>query len=89
MAIDIENIIRACVTVFALTLLIITLISYRRSKNVKLLLISAVFVVFIVKGIVLSLGLFIGSVEEIYTGQFAGLLDLLILILLFLATLKR
>ena len=89
---EIESIvISASVTIFSLGLLLISLISYKKHKNPKLLFISFVFVVLLVKGIVLSIGLFYpeSSINFILLDKYSGLFDLIILILLFIATLKR
>jgi hypothetical protein len=51
-------VIDACITIFALGLLIVSILSYRKYKNLKLLFVSLVFLVFLIKGILLSLGLF-------------------------------
>jgi hypothetical protein len=83
-----ENIIRAFVTVFALALLIIALLSYRRAKNPKLLIIGSAFALFFIKGVLLSYGLFFKEIEELIT-PFSSLFDLAILLVLFSATLKR
>ena len=82
-------IIDACITVFSLGLLIVSLLSYRKYKNVKLLFVSIVFFVFFVKGIVFSLGLFNNQFAGILSNPYIGLFDLLVLVLLFMATLKR
>ena len=88
-----ENIIlAACITVFSLGLLCVSLFSYRKYKNNKLLFVSLVFLLFLVKGILLSLfnlQMFSQDVGGIFSNPFSGLLDLLILIFLFIATLKR
>jgi len=70
-------------------LLAVSLASYRKYKNLKLLFVSFVFIVFFIKGILLSLGLFNEDIASILTSTYAGLFDLAILILLFIATLKR
>jgi hypothetical protein len=81
----------AFVTNFSLGLLFVSILSYRRHKNVKLLFVCVVFLLFLIKGIILSLGLIyeeeLSSIVSsvIYTGLF----DLLVLILLFAATLRR
>ncbi len=82
-------IIAACITVFALGLLFISLLSYHRSKNIKLLFISLVFMVLLIRGILLSVSLFNEQLKPLVTMPYAGLLDLTMLILLFIATLKR
>ena len=80
-------IINARITIFSLGLLIVSILSYRKYKNVKLIFVSIVFLVFLIKGILLSLGLFY---EEIaISSPYNELFDLIIIILLFMATLKR
>jgi len=87
---DIESIvIFAFITVFSLGLLIVSLLSYRKYKNTKLLFVSAVFLVFLIKGVLFSLGLFYSQIADILSSSYAGLFDLIILVLLFIATLKR
>ena len=81
--------ISACVTIFSLGLLIITLISYNKSKNIKLLFVSIVFIILLVKGIILSLSIFVEDFENIITIPLIGFFDLIILLALFVATLKR
>ena len=49
--------ISAFVTIFSLGLLLISIISYWRHKNVKLIFVSVVFLLFLIKGILLSIGL--------------------------------
>ena len=82
-------IIGACITTFALGLFIVSLISYRKYNNKKLLFVSLVFVIFIVKGVMLSLSLFSAEFADFMSNPLIGLFDLVILILLFMATLKR
>jgi len=85
----INIIIAASVTVFSLGLLIISLISYNRSKNLKLLFVSMVFIILLIRGFLLSYSLFTEDFDMFVTMPFTGFLDLLILIFLFIATLKR
>jgi len=86
---EIQSIVSAFVTIFALGLLVVSLASYRRHKRVKLLFVCFVFVVFLVKGVLLSLGLFYEDIVFFTSPAYFGLFDVIILILLFLATLKR
>ena len=87
---EIESIIiNACITIFSLGLLIVSLLSYRKYKNAKLLFVSIVFFVFFVKGIVFSLSLFTVQLGDIASNPYIGLFDFAILVLLFMATLKR
>ncbi len=86
----IENIaISASVTVLALGLLIVSLISYKKHRTSKMIFISIVFAIFLIKGILFSLGAFYNQLVVITQNQYLGLFDLLILVTLFLATLKR
>ena len=91
--VSIEQIIlSACVTIFSLGLLVVSLASYRRYRNGKLLVVSTVFFVFLVKGVLMSLSLFspgFSVFDVLVSGSYNGLLDLVILVLLFVATLKR
>jgi len=82
-------IIDACITIFALGLLIVSLLSYRKYKNTKLIFVSLVFLVFFLKGIMLSISLFYEQLSGFISNPYFRLLDLFVLILLFIATLKR
>lgn len=86
-----QIILTSCVTVIALGMFIVSLLSYRTYKNKKLLFVSLAVLVFLLKGILQSLYLFgiIEGLPVIYANPFTGLLDLIILVLLFAATLKR
>lgn len=90
---EIEGIIiSAVVTIFSVGLLVVSLLSYKKYKNVKLLFISLVFIVFLIKGILFSLSLFYPSFTELDMMLFSiysGMFDVVVLILLFVATLKR
>ena len=82
--------ISAFVTIFAFGLLLISLASYKRYKNLKLLFVSFVFLLFLVKGLLLSVGLIYDEFSELISNiVFTGLVDLLMLVLLFIATLRR
>ena len=84
-----DIIISAFVTIFSLGLLVVSLASYRKYKNLKLLFVSIVFFVLLIKGILLSLSLFSDEIIMLNSVFYTGLFDLIILILLFMATLKR
>ena len=84
-----DIIVSAFVMVFSLGLLAVSLASFYRYRNSKLLLVSVVFLVFLIKGILLSLGLFFHEIAVFGSVVSVGFFDLVILILLFGATLKR
>jgi len=77
------------VTVFSVGLLSISLYSYRKSKNMKLLAVSCVFLVFLVKGILLSIGVLFPDSGMPSASLWFVVFDVIILLLLFIATLKR
>jgi hypothetical protein len=79
----------AFITIFSLGLLTISLASYRKHKNTKLIFVSVVFLIFFIKGVILSLSLFIDPLGVFQSVIPIGLFDVIILMLLFLATLKR
>jgi hypothetical protein len=85
----IENLVFAFIVILSFALAIIALMAFRRARKMKILFIAVAFVLFFIKGILFTVqlstealgeeGLFIGS----------GLLDIGILLIIFLATLKR
>jgi hypothetical protein len=81
-------IISACITIFSIGLLTISLTSYRKYHTGKLLVISLVFIVFLLQGLLLSLSLFFPKIVSVPL-VFFSFLDLIVLVLLFIATLKR
>ncbi len=84
-----DIIISAFVTIFSVGLLAVSLASYKKYKNLKLLFVSLVFLIFLIKGILLSIGLFYDEILIVHSMPYSGLFDLIILLLLFIATLKR
>ena len=86
----IENIIiYAFITIFSIGLFSISILSYNKSKNKKLLFVSIVFLLFFIKGINLSLSLFFTELKTYITIPILAVFDLLVLFLLFIATLKK
>ena len=65
-----DSIISAFITIFSVGLLAVSLASYRKYKNLKLLFVSFVFVVFFIKGILLSFGLFNEDIASILTSTY-------------------
>jgi len=84
-----DIVISAFITIFSLGLLVVSLASYKKYKNLKLLFVSIVFFIFLLKGVILSLSLFYDEAIILTSNTYAGPIDLIILILLFIATLKR
>jgi hypothetical protein len=84
--VNVVSILSACITIFSLGLLIIALLSYRHSKNMKIMLVGSVFIFFLIKGLLLSVNVFLGEIPDILV--YLGFFDVIILVLLFVATLK-
>lgn len=76
-------------TVFSLGLVIISMISYRKSKNKKILFVSIVLLLFFIKNLFLSFFLFTGQIQNDFTILALELFDLLILVFLFIAVLTK
>jgi len=76
-------------TVFSLGLTIISLISYHKSKNKKILFVSIVLLLFFIKNLLLSFFLFTGQIQNDITILALELFDLLILVFLFIAVLSK
>ena len=84
-----DLLINAFITMFALGLLLVALFSYRKYHNMKLLFIASVFILFFIKAVLFSYGLFNEDLIPLLASSYFRLFDLGILILLFLAALKR
>jgi hypothetical protein len=84
-----QIIISAFITIFSVGLLAVSFASYRKYNNQKLLFVSLVFFIFLIKGILLSLQLFYPGLLPFSDLLITGFFDLCILVLLFIATLKR
>lgn len=82
-------IIFACITIFALVLFIVSILSYWKYKNVKLFFIGVVFLFFLVRGILLSLSLLNEDILKIVSSTYIWLFDLVILAILYITSLKR
>lgn len=76
-------------TIFSFGLWIISILSYWKSKNKKILFVSIVFLLFLLKGVLLSLSIFLIDLQEFLSITFFAVADLLILFLLFVAVLKK
>lgn len=83
---DVENLLEvlvAFVLILAIFLLVFSFISYRHTGSRKMLFVMGVFVLFTLKGIIMSLSLFT-NIVELEMDPALVLLDLFILITLYL-----
>jgi hypothetical protein len=73
------------ITVVSFVLCVVTILSYRRYKIQKLIFISMVFFFFFIRATLLSIGLFVDQIGLITTSGYFWVVDLLILLLLYVA----
>jgi hypothetical protein len=85
---ELVNFLIAWVTVFSLALFVIGFLSYRRTGNPKLLAVSTAFLLYFIKGVVMALGLYFPNIVGVTTELPSILLDVLILLTLYYATVR-
>jgi hypothetical protein len=86
--IAVENVIFPLFTTLAAALLLISFLAYRRSGSKKMLILSGVFLIFLTKGVIISISLWI-DLMSIYWMFMIGIgIDSLALILLYISTLR-
>ena len=74
----IQDVLLAWITLFAAALLVIAVISYRRTGNPKIMYIAAGFGLFFMKALIMSIALYTGHMDV--SPKFVVFLDLLIII---------
>ena len=79
----------ASITVTSLILLILSLFTYRKYRNFKLIFICSILALFLIKGIIFTLVVFNFNINFLDSLRNLWMFDLIILILLYLASLKR
>jgi len=92
----VQDVLIACIFILALSLLSIAGLSYKRTKNRKILIITGAFAFFFVKSIILSVSLYIGILSSdnlpptfVIPFDFLLFFDFIILLLLYFAVFKR
>ncbi|MCK5559347.1 MAG: hypothetical protein KAJ51_02095 [Thermoplasmata archaeon] len=92
----VQDILIALITILALVLLIIAAMAYSRTRNKKILMITAGFGAFFIKGLILSVGLYSGMLssdkipsEFVVPFDILLFLDFLILLLLYFSVFKK
>lgn len=83
------TILSACITLCAVVLFTISIASYRKHKNKRLLFVSIVFFLFLIKGVLMSLTVFIEQLMFLEYNLYFATLDLIMLLILFIAVLKE
>jgi len=84
-----ENIVAAGVSVLAFALTVIGGLAYRRARERSLLILTAAFAVFFMKGLALSAYLFLGVTDLTTLFLVVGGFDAAILALFYVFTLRR
>lgn len=92
----VQDILIPCIMLLGLTLLIIAGLSYKRTRNNKILMIAIAFSCFFIKGVILSIGLYVGMLSSdslppsfVIPFDFLLLFDFIILLLLYFAVFKK
>jgi hypothetical protein len=78
----------AIITVLALALFIISILAYKKERTWRLLVTSVVFVLFLIKGIIMTISIFTNNLDDFASDlTFHLTLDLVILLFLFISVL--
>jgi hypothetical protein len=83
-----ENVFFAIFTILSGALLLISLLAYRRSSSRRMLVLAGVFVLFLLKGMILTVSLFMDLLSLYWLLVSGAGMDSLALILLYLTTMK-
>ena len=80
----------AGITILSIILLTVTLFSYTKTKNRKLIFVSLIFFFLFIRGSLLSFGLFNDQILNLTSSEYIWIFDLIVLVLLYLAySIKR
>jgi hypothetical protein len=75
---------------FSLILFVISAVTYKRVGRRRLLLVSLAFAMFFVKGLLLTLGLFVESIGDVFdSSMLVTMLDFAIMVFLYLSVVKK
>jgi len=86
---DVAVVLFGFLSVFSLGLLTVSMLSLKKSLNKKLIFVCLVFVVFLIKSVLLTLSLFVSDIADFVSISLLSVFDVIILLLLFSATLRR
>jgi len=85
----VENFVAAGMSVLALALTAIGGLAYRRTRDTSLLVLTAAFAAFFIKGVALTAFLFLGERDVATLFLVSGGFDVAILVLFYVFTLRR
>ena len=87
---NLEIFFRVALMGFSLILFVISAITYRRVQRTRLLLVSLAFALFFIKGLMLTLGLFIDSIGDVFHASvLTTMLDFGIMVFLYFSVVKK
>ena len=75
----------ATITILSMILFVVTLLSYVKTRNRKLFFVSLIFLFLLIRGGILSVGLFYTQLGTLLSNGYIWVIDLLVLILLYVA----
>lgn len=84
-----EYIIFPIITVFAIALTVLAVLAYKKSKKNNMLFLSVFFLLFMIKGLMISIDLFYDYTAIYWMFILGGILDAFALLLLYITTLKE
>ena len=79
----------AAITIVSFNLFLVSLLSFWKYRNIKLVFTSIIFFFFLIKGVLLSLSLFYEQLAPLQSMLYLWVFDLVILVLLYITSLKR
>lgn len=85
--VELDKVLNFGSALLATALFVVTLLAYKRSKNKRLIFVSAAFALFALKGFILSLEMFLGDMP--WTDIVASSLDFVILLTFFVAIVRK
>ena len=85
---DYLNVFAAWILIFSIALTVVAAVAYSRMRNQRVLMVTLAFALFAVKGMVLTLSLFMEDVSDMYLAV-AVVMDTIIIVLLALTLLKK
>jgi len=77
------------ITVFSLAITTISALAHRRTGSRKILVVTAAFALFFIKGLILSIGVLQGNTDWELMILYSTLLDFIVMALLFAAIIVR
>ena len=85
----IELLIVSIIIVLSFSLFLLSALAYRKNKNIKMLIISSVFLVFFIKVLAYNISLYFTDINIFNSIVSMWIFDLLVLLLLYVASMKR